>query len=71
MKTRAIFGSMVLAAIAWLGLSSPALAAPMTQTIDLNQVFTGNIPDGPSPWLSATFTYNPGSTKVPVVEPGL
>ena len=62
MKTRAIFGSMVLAAVAWLGLSSPALAAPMTQTIDLNQVFTGNIPDGPSPWLSATFTFNPGST---------
>jgi hypothetical protein len=62
MKTRAIFGSMVLAAVAWLGLSSPALAAPMTQTIDLNQVFTGNIPDGPSPWLSATFTFDPGST---------
>lgn len=62
MKTRAIFGSMLLAAVAWLGLSSPALATPMTQTIDLNQVFEGNIPDGPSPWLSATFTYNPGST---------
>jgi len=62
MKTRAIFGSMVLAAVAWLGLSSPALATPMTQSIDLNQVFAGNIPDGQSPWLSATFTYNPGST---------
>src|SRR5690348_10935328 len=62
MKTRAIFGSMLLAAVAWLGLSSPALATSMTQTIDLNQVFTGNIPDGPSPWLSATFTYDPGST---------
>jgi len=62
MKMRAIFGSTVLAAVALLGLSSPALATPLTQTIDLNQVFTGNIPDGPSPWLSATFTYDPGST---------
>lgn len=62
MQTRTILGSIALAAVAWLGLSSPALATPITQTIDLNQVFTGNIPDGPSPWLSATFTYDPGSS---------
>lgn len=60
MKTRAILGSVALAAAAWLGLASPAFAT--VQTINLNQVFTGYIPDGPAPWLSATFTYDPGST---------
>jgi hypothetical protein len=34
MQTRTILGSITLAAVAWLGLSSPALATPITQTID-------------------------------------
>lgn len=60
MKMRAILGSVALAAAAWLGLASPAFAT--TQTINLDQIYTGFIPDGPSPWLTATFTYTPGST---------
>lgn len=62
MKTRAVFGSILVAAVAWLGLSTPAFATPITQTFNLDQVFTGNIPDGPTPWLTATFTYDTGST---------
>lgn len=60
MNMRMILGSVALAAVAWLGFASPAFAT--TQTINLNQVYTGYIPDGPSPWLVATFTYTPGST---------
>lgn len=59
MNMRTILGSVALAAVAWLGLVSPAFAT--TQTINLNQIYTGNIPDGPSPWLTATFTYTEGS----------
>ncbi len=59
MNMRTILGSVALAAVAWLGLASPAFAT--TQTINLNQIYTGYIPDGPSPWLTATFTYTPGS----------
>lgn len=33
----------------------PAHAAPITQTIDLDTVYTGSIPTGSAPWLSATF----------------
>ena len=64
MKTRTLVGSVLAAAVACLGLSTPTFATPtaITQTFNLNQVFTGNIPDGPAPWLSATFTYDTGST---------
>ncbi|HEY9112347.1 MAG TPA: hypothetical protein VIM92_11315 [Rhodanobacteraceae bacterium] len=62
MKKRAIFGFMSAAAIALFTLATPAVAVPVSQTINLDQVFTGNTPDGPAPWLTATFTYDVGST---------
>ena len=62
MKKQAIFGLMSAAAIALFALATPALATPISQTINLNQVYTGNTPDGPAPWLTATFTYDSGST---------
>lgn len=62
MKKQAIFGFMSAAAIALFTLATPAVAVPVSQTINLDQVFTGNTPDGPAPWLTATFTYDVGST---------
>jgi hypothetical protein len=62
MKKQAIFGFMSAAAIALFTLATPAIAVPVSQTINLDQVFTGNTPDGPAPWLTATFTYDVGST---------
>ena len=56
MKTRSVFGSILVAAVAWLGVSAPAFAVPISQTIQLNQVYTGSTPDGSPPWLRATFT---------------
>lgn len=62
MKKQAIFGFMSAAAIALFTLATPAVAVPVSQTINLDQIFTGNTPDGPAPWLTATFTYDEGST---------
>ena len=59
MKTRTVFGSVLLAAVACLGLSTPAFAT--VQTINLGTVFTGNTPDGAPWWLQATFTYDGSS----------
>ena len=59
MKTRAVFGSILVAAVAWLGLSTPAFAT--VQTIDLGTVYTGYTPDGAPWWLQATFTYDGSS----------
>lgn len=60
MKTRAFFSSVLVAAVACLGLSTPAFAT--VQTIDLGTVYTGYTPDGAPWWLQATFTYDESST---------
>lgn len=59
MKKKTILGAVLVAAVGWLGLASPAFAT--IQTIDLGIVYAGNTPDGTAPWLKATFTYTPGS----------
>ena len=41
--------------------SLPGYATPISTTIELDTVFAGNTPDGPAPWLIATFTSNTGS----------
>jgi hypothetical protein len=41
--------------------SLPSHATPISTTIELDTDFTGNTPDGPAPWLIATFTSNTGS----------
>lgn len=64
MKTRTVFGSILAVAVACGGMSMPAFATPVTQTISLDQVFTGTTPNGPAPWLTATFAYdNDGSSN--------
>jgi len=48
----------------WLALvaaSLPTYATTISTSIGLDTVFTGNTPDGSSPWLVATFTSNTGS----------
>jgi hypothetical protein len=35
---------------------------PITATMELNQVFAGNTPDGIAPWLTATFASDVGAT---------
>jgi hypothetical protein len=42
--------------------SLPSHATPISTTIKLDTVFTGNTPDGVPPWLIATFTSSTGST---------
>lgn len=42
-------------------IGSPAQAMPISATLNLDTVYTGSIPDGPAPWLVATFT-STGST---------
>lgn len=59
MKMHAVFGSILLAAVACVGFSTPAFAT--VQTIDLGKVFTGYTPDGAPWWLEATFTYDGSS----------
>ena len=43
-------------------IGAPAHATPISSTLNLDTVYTGNIPDGPAPWLVATFTSSTGST---------
>jgi len=62
MKKQAILGLVSAAAIGLFTLAAPAVATPVLQTINLDQVYTGNTPDGPTPWLTATFSYDSGST---------
>lgn len=57
-KILALLGLTLLAGAA----ASPALATPISTTLNLGTVYTGNIPDGAGPWLTATFTSNTGST---------
>lgn len=53
-----IISGLLLSAAALFAL--PAFATPTTQTINLGTVYAGYTPDGPAPWLQATFTYNIG-----------
>jgi hypothetical protein len=62
MKKHAVFGIVLAATVALFATATPALATPITQTINLGEVYTGYTPYGPAPWLTATFTYDPGST---------
>ncbi len=61
---RVILGLMLAAGASMFAWSSSALATPVTQTINLDQVFTGTTPGGTAPWLTATFAYdNSGSSN--------
>lgn len=63
MKKQTGFGFVLAAAIGLFATATPALATPMiSQTITLNQVYTGSIPDGSAPWLQATFTQTGSNT---------
>ncbi|HET8553887.1 MAG TPA: PEP-CTERM sorting domain-containing protein [Rhodanobacteraceae bacterium] len=57
---------LISAAVAGLfAVATPTFATPVTQTIDVGQVFTGATPNGQAPWLTATFMYdNDGSSHV-------
>lgn len=61
MKTRTALGSILVAAVACLGLSTPAFAT--VQTIDLGKVLVGYSPSGTGPWLEAQFTFTSGDTS--------
>ncbi len=60
MKKILVLSGFALAAMAAM-VSMPALATPISATINLSTVYTGNIPDGSAPWLTAEFTSNTGS----------
>lgn len=62
MKKTTLCGLLSAATIACAGLSAPAFATPLVQTIDLGTVFTGTAPNGDAPWLVGTFMYQPGAT---------
>ena len=62
MKKHAGFGIVLAATVALFATATPVFATPTTQTINLSKVYTGYTPSGPAPWLTATFTYDPGST---------
>jgi hypothetical protein len=55
MKKLAVFGAALVAFAVLLVQSPAALATPISTTINLNQVYAGNTPDGGTPWLVATF----------------
>lgn len=56
---------MLLAALLALAtaIALPVHATPISTTIQLGTVYTGDIPDGSAPWLTATFTSDTGSTS--------
>ena len=56
MKKHVSFAFVLAAAVALVATATPAFAVPISQTIQLNQVYTGFTPDGSAPWLKATFT---------------
>lgn len=60
MKKSTSIGAMLGIVLAF-GALAPAHAVPITQTINLDTVYAGNTPDGPPPWLTATFSQT-GST---------
>lgn len=62
MFKQVIAGLSAAAALAAFTLSAPALATPISTTINMSQVFTGATPDGDAPWLVATFSGETGSS---------
>lgn len=50
-----------IALTALMALPLQVAATPISTSIALNTVFTGNTPDGPAPWLIAEFTSSVGS----------
>jgi hypothetical protein len=62
MKKYLGFASVLATAVALFTVAAPASAVPIAQTISLNQVYTGYTPDGPSPWLVASFTQTGSNT---------
>ncbi|AGG90123.1 MULTISPECIES: hypothetical protein [Rhodanobacter] len=50
-----------IALVALTVLPLQVAATPISTTIALNTVFSGNTPDGPAPWLIAEFTSSTGS----------
>lgn len=65
MKKSTSISLMSAAVAALFAIATPTFATPVTQTIDLGQVFTGATPNGQTPWLTATFIYdNDGSSNV-------
>ena len=61
MKNFLVLAGLTLSAM----VPTPALGTPtpISSTINLGTVFTGSIPDGIAPWLTATFTSNVGSSS--------
>lgn len=55
-----VFSFLTLAASSVMAFVPAPSASTISTTIDLNTVFTGNTPDGPAPWLTASFTSNVG-----------
>jgi hypothetical protein len=53
---------MFATALAFGALAPAAQATAISQTINLDQLYAGSVPNGNSPWLTATFTSNTGST---------
>ena len=62
MKKHAGFVTVLAAAVGLFAIATPAFAIPISQTITLDQVYTGSIPDGLPPWLTATFTQTGSNT---------
>lgn len=62
MRKFIVFGLMFAATIALIAQPVPALSTPISSTLTLDTVYTGNIPDGSSPWLVATFTQTGSNT---------
>jgi len=56
MNTKKLCLIVVAALVAAVAAPIYATATPISATITLSQVFAGYTPDGPSPWLTATFT---------------
>lgn len=65
MKKHTGFGIVLAATVALFATATPAFAT--VQTINLDTVYTGFTPDGTSPWLKATFTYD-GSSNVGTLD---
>ena len=65
MKKNIPMGLVPAAVVALFAVATPTFATPITQTIDMGKVFTGATPNGPAPWLTATFMYDDdGSSNV-------
>lgn len=57
-----VISILILALTALFILPAQATPTPISTTLNLNTVIVGYTPDGPAPWLKATFTSETGST---------